>query len=236
MDIEKYRSISLLGIVYSRIKDDILKGKYKPGERLVVKKISQELGVSHTPINESLNRLVIEGYVEFIPRKGMKVREIDLEEIKDTYEIRKMIELYCAEYTILKAKEDSAYIDEIKGFSNMISSGCYKDAYQDQFNAFFENESQFHLKQVSACNNNKLISLYENLKANTMFYNKIVCSDMLLTEARYNESISEHSSIVEAIVKYDIDLLKSCLSAHIENAIGYIIDSSKLTSERAGGN
>ena len=226
MDIKKYQSISLLGIVYSQIKDDILRGKYKPGERLIVSKISQDLEVSHTPINESLNRLVTEGYVEFVPRKGMKVREIGIEEIKETYEIRRMFELYCADYTIEKAKKNAAFIDEIKLYADAMGQGGYQSACDDQLNTFFENETQFHLKQVSACENKKLINMYESLKANTMFYNKIICDHMLLTETRYNNSIKEHSNIVKAIEMYDVELLKEHLSTHIRNSIDYVVSFS----------
>ena len=232
MDLEKFRSLSLLDVVYSRVKDDILTGKYKPGERLIVKKMSEDLGVSHTPINESLNRLVTEGYVEFVPRKGMKVREIDVKEIAETYEIRLMIEIFCAEDTIARAREDSAYVEELRRLADAMSEGGYARACEDGFAAFFENEAQFHRLQVSACKNKKMIGLYENLKANTMFYNRMVLSHMILTEARYIASVREHAGIVYAIIQSSTDLLKAGLCEHIRNTIDYTTDPSG--NSRAG--
>ena len=126
MDLESFKSLSLLDMVYLRIKEDILSGRYAAGERMVVSRLSEQLGVSHTPINEALNRLVMEGYVEFIPRKGMKVRELDMTEIAETYEIRKMVELYSADKVIARAKADPAFLPEIRRLERMVAEGGYE--------------------------------------------------------------------------------------------------------------
>jgi DNA-binding GntR family transcriptional regulator len=227
MDIEKYKSMSLLDIVYSQIKDDILKGKYKPGERLIISKISQDLGVSHTPINESLNRLVMEGYVDFIPRKGMKVREIDIDEIMETYEIRKMCELFYADKMIERAKEDKAFIKEVKVYAAAMANAGFKGVMEDKSNIFFENETNFHLALMSCCNNNKLYNIYINLKANSMFFYKLIFADMLYTEKRYEETLGEHMNIIHALEALDLKMLHEALQTHTQNSIDFICYSSK---------
>jgi DNA-binding GntR family transcriptional regulator len=227
MDIQKFKSMSLLDIVYSQIKDDILKGKYKPGERLIISKISQDLGVSHTPINEALNRLMMEGYVDFIPRKGMKVREIDTDEIIETYEIRKMCELFYAEKMIERAKEEKSFVQEIKVFAHAMANIGFQGVVGEKSNIFFENESNFHLTLMSSCNNNKLFNIYTNLKANSMFFYKIIFDDMLYTEERYKETLNEHMDIVNALEKHDIKMLQDALRAHTQNSIDFICYSSE---------
>ena len=56
--IEEYVSCSLVDVVTDRIRSNIFSGKYLPGMKLVVREISEELGVSHTPVKDALNRLV----------------------------------------------------------------------------------------------------------------------------------------------------------------------------------
>ena len=107
-----------------------------------------------------------------------------------------------------------------------MAEGGYAHARHDNFDNFFASETLFHLAQVSACENKKLISLYKNLKANSMFYYKIVCDHMVWTQERYDESIVEHNAIVHAIESFELKLLKESLKKHTENSISFIYESS----------
>lgn len=228
MDLESYKSLSLLDMVYTRIKEDILAGNYLAGERLVISRISDQLGVSHTPINEALNRLVMEGYVEFMPRKGMKVRELDMNEIAETYEVRKMCELYCAEKVIARTKSDPGYLPEIRRLESAVAEGGYEKAASDNFHSFFACEGKFHQFQVQACGNQKLYQMYQNLKANGVFYYKMISDQQLLSEDRYHQSIAEHAEIVRSIESGHVELLKSTLAAHLQRSIEYLYATSAL--------
>ena len=70
LNLEQYVSVSLVDVVTEKIRSNIYSGKYLPGQRLVVREISEELGVSHTPVKDALNRLVSEGYVVALPRRS----------------------------------------------------------------------------------------------------------------------------------------------------------------------
>lgn len=228
MDLESYKNLSLLDMVYARIKEDILAGNYKAGERLVISKISDHLGISHTPINEALNRLVMEGYVEFMPRKGMKVRELNMNEITETYEVRKMCELYCADKVVALAKSDQGYLTEIRRLEEAVAEGGYEKAVSDNFQSFFANEGKFHQYQVQACGNQKLFQMYQNLKANGVFYYKIISDQQLLSEERYHQSIAEHAEIVRSIASGSGQQLKSAMEVHLHHSIEYLYATSAL--------
>ena len=62
--------LPLRDVVFNTIKDGILTGRLKPGERLLENQLAEELGVSRTPIREALRMLEIENLVDLIPRKG----------------------------------------------------------------------------------------------------------------------------------------------------------------------
>lgn len=221
MDIEKYRNLSLLDLVYTNIKDSILSGKYAPGQRLVVSELSKELGVSHTPINESLNRLVAEGYVEFMPRRGMKVKELELEEILEVMEVRNMFEMYCAPKIIGKAESEPAYLETLEEYVGLMCNAGYETVNKD-YKAFFDIETKFHLALVEASNNKKLVQMYSNLKANSFFYYKIVCGNMIFTPERYKSACDEHREIVEAVKFGDPDSLIKAINKHMQNTMEYL--------------
>lgn len=68
--MEEYQDHSLGSRVFQRIRDDILKGKYKEHDELRENTIGKELGVSRTPVREALRQLELEGLVSIIPNKG----------------------------------------------------------------------------------------------------------------------------------------------------------------------
>src|SRR5664279_3198270 len=89
-------SHSLTARVFQILQNDIINGVYEVGESLVETKLSQELGVSRTPIREAIRQLELEGLVQSIPNKGVFVKGVSSQDIKDIYTIRKMI---CLLYT-----------------------------------------------------------------------------------------------------------------------------------------
>ena len=79
-------------IVYQRLRSAIIGGQLEQGERLVETLISENMGVSRTPVREAFRQLEIEGLAENIPRKGTIVKGISKKDIIEIYEIREMLE------------------------------------------------------------------------------------------------------------------------------------------------
>ena len=78
--------------VTDRIRSAILSGDYAPGARLHEVRLSENLGVSRTPIRSALQSLASEGLLEYTPNRGYSVRQFRTSEIVDAYEIRAMLE------------------------------------------------------------------------------------------------------------------------------------------------
>jgi len=79
---------------YDAIKDAILRNRLRPGVRLTHRELAERLGVSRTPVRESLERLRQEGYVERIPNRGYFVAEMDAREVVQLYETREALETF----------------------------------------------------------------------------------------------------------------------------------------------
>ena len=85
-------SNSLRNRIFNHIQSDILNGAYEPGESLTETRLSEELGVSRTPVREALRQLELEGLVQSIPNKGVFVKGVSAQDINDIYTIRMLIE------------------------------------------------------------------------------------------------------------------------------------------------
>jgi len=82
--------------IYEKIKEEILKGKIKNGERLIEVKLSDKYGVSRTPIREAIKRLEKDGLVTWVPNRGANVRFFSVEDITSAYNLKAVIESYAA--------------------------------------------------------------------------------------------------------------------------------------------
>ncbi|MFI5429305.1 GntR family transcriptional regulator [Aeromicrobium sp. UC242_57] len=87
----------LAGTVYTHIKARILTGQARPGQVIAAHQIAQEMNVSRTPAHDALKRLVAEGYLVAQPRIGYTVTPINLDEVRDLFQIRIRLECLAAE-------------------------------------------------------------------------------------------------------------------------------------------
>ena len=80
--------LPLRDVVFNTLRQAILRGELKPGERLMEIQLANKLGVSRTPIREAIRKLELEGLVLMIPRKGAEVADISEKSMKDVLEVR----------------------------------------------------------------------------------------------------------------------------------------------------
>ena len=92
--------------VYAVLREDILTGRLKPGQRLVRSAVAKRLGVSTIPVIEALYMLEIDGYVENRPLAGCRVRTLTLDEIDDDLILREALECQAARLCAENAAPD----------------------------------------------------------------------------------------------------------------------------------
>lgn len=89
--------LPLRDVVFNTLRQEILTGKLKPGERLMEIHLANKLGVSRTPIREAIRKLELEGLVIMIPRRGAEVAQITLKNLKDVMEVRRALDVLAIE-------------------------------------------------------------------------------------------------------------------------------------------
>lgn len=208
----EHKTISLADQVFEHLERDILSGKYSRGEILTESRLSAELGVSRTPIRESLRRLEQEHLIEETG-KGSMVIGITEKDLEDIYLIRIQLEGMVAS---LAAKN---YKDEEK-------LARLKEALDLQ--EFYLNKKD--ADQIKHMDNRFHNMLYE-LSGSMVFYDTLLPLHKKVqkyrkasveSNSRAAESVEEHRKIYEAVAAGDCELAAKYASLHAENAFNHI--------------
>ena len=199
--------------VYEIIKDKIIWHKIKMGERVIDKKLAEELGVSRSMVRQVLTIFVKEELLIMVPRNGFYVREITEKEIEGIYNIRKILEAYATELAVPKINSrDIAEVEEV-------FKKAKTDIEKEKVKSFIETDAKLHKLLINNCGNEylkKTINGYNNRYA---FYRVV---DLSRVE-RAKESYFEHYEIFEAVKKKNVKLSAELMTKHIENAKNIIL-------------
>ena len=136
---------SLRGMVFTKIREDILSGKYTENEELKEISIGQELGVSRTPVREALRQLELEGLVKIIPNKGAYVAGISNKDVHDIYMIRSYLEGLCARWACENITQEQ--IDAIEEVIYLSEFHVKKQ----HFEQIVELDTKFHELLYASC-------------------------------------------------------------------------------------
>lgn len=201
--------------IASLIRDSILKGQLKPGERLMEVDVASSLGISRTPLREAFLQLESEGFVKVIPRKGAIVSETSPNDAEETYEIKGALEALAAKLATNKiTKEKIEELTQLNEKMRKISQSKQKD-----YSEFLKLNSAFHRIINESSGNQKLIKMIENLRYQTFRYNFIFLS--LISHLK--ESVNEHEKIINALKKKNSELVEKLVQKHNENAKNLLV-------------
>jgi DNA-binding GntR family transcriptional regulator len=103
--LAKIKKIPLREQIINAIRDAIIEGKFKPGEKISEQELSEQLGVSRTPIREAIQILQQQGLVKIVPKSGTYVTNVEAEELKDSLSIRIAIEELALRQAIERSSE-----------------------------------------------------------------------------------------------------------------------------------
>ena len=123
--LEMNEYLPLRDVVFQTLRQAILKGELKPGERLMEIQLAQKLGVSRTPVREALRKLELEGLVIMIPRRGAIVADITIQDLNDVLEVRIVLENMAIEKACARMTEED--IEKYLGISVLAKVPDRKD-------------------------------------------------------------------------------------------------------------
>ena len=201
--------LSLGEQIYQTLKERIVNNQYMPGTVLQIDKLAEELGVSSTPIRETLFKLDGMGLVTMIRNKGAVVSEIDERMVRDIWQFRTLLETFTAKEALLHV--DSSNLQNLK---DKIS---YLIDYPNDFELYKETDVWLH--NMLNCSNNSLVKdALKNLNDHSRRIRYFAESTPFRSEIVVQVS-REHLRILEALSAQDAESVLIAVKTHLENAL-----------------
>ncbi|MCD8326490.1 MAG: GntR family transcriptional regulator [Lachnospiraceae bacterium] len=207
--------------VFNTLRQAILTGELKPGERLMEIHLANRLGVSRTPVREAIRMLELEGLVTMIPRRGAEVAQITEQSLKDVLEVRRCLDALCAELACDRISPEQ--LDRLKAacsdFEKAVKTGDAREIAQK--------DVVLHDVILEATGNRRLIQMVNNLAEQMYRYRFEYIKDYTM----HGRLIEEHRALYEAIRDKDKETARNTAMVHIDNQMTSI--ARQLNLDRA---
>lgn len=210
-------SNSLRKKVFYQLQNAILNGIYEPGESFTETKLSEELGVSRTPIREAIRQLELEGLVQSIPNKGAIVTGITAQDIEDIYTIRMLIEGLAARWAAEKITNGE--LEELKEAVDLEEFYTFKN----DSNHLLKFDSKFHEIIFRASKSKPLMHTLSTFH----HYVQRARVASFETPGRAQKVLEEHKAILQAIVDRDAERAEKLTTEHVRNASVNLINQRR---------
>lgn len=193
---------------YKEIRNRIYFNHIKPGDLIKEVDISEELGISRTPVREAIKMLASEDLVEVREGVGTFVKMLSFKNIKDIFEVRKALEVIAVKTAVNRITEsDLEKLEEnFKNISIQLEKG---ELSKEDFN---EVDMNVHELIFNRCDNNYAKGIFEEIKLKIKQYQYLSYESLNDT----SESISQHLEIIYLLRNKDIDKLVVTLNNHID--------------------
>ncbi|MFA6504689.1 MAG: GntR family transcriptional regulator [Treponemataceae bacterium] len=201
--------------VFEHIKDDILMGVMKPGDRLLYEKLAEKLNVSLTPVKEALLMLEQEGLVKTVPRKGAYVTQLTNRDVLEYTQIRLALECLAVDIFCEKKKDTSDF-----SILRQINRELELATKSKDTGECMKKDIKFHYAIVTLCDNKRLSDLINQLPLSN-FYGHMGTQQIMVERGKL--ILIEHSQIIEALAAKDATLTKALLKSNIlEPQVDYL--------------
>jgi len=179
---------SLREQIYQHLRDGMQTGKLAPGATLNLNEISQKLGISKTPLRDALIKLEAEGFVTILPRRGVMVKKLILEDVREFYDILGALEASVVLDVFHQITPD--HIRKMKHLNQAQRTALDEEDY----GRYYRLNLEFHGVFLDLCNNKTLMRLITPLKQRLYDFPR----------HRYNvewekRNCSEHDTFIELI-------------------------------------
>ncbi len=220
--ISKGSSQSLRDEAYEQIKHKIITCVFKPGEYLNEAWVSELIGIGRTPVRQAVDRLAQDGLLEVIPRKGVVVKPLGLDEIVQIIEARRINEAFCMRLAAERATE--ADLSEIED-TVLRTAKTKVDQNTEQMMLL---DREFHIALTRAAHNPVLAGILQNLHERSLrfWFVSLGAAD------HHHEVQNEHEAIYKALKNRDADKAEAAMIDHIDSFHRTITSSLERIGKR----
>ncbi|WP_326614267.1 GntR family transcriptional regulator [Streptomyces scopuliridis] len=207
-------TVEPLGAVRERVltalRQDIIAGRLRPGDRLVERELAERFEVSRVPVREAIRALVAEGFVLFETPRRTVVRRLTPTDVDELFELREALEVYAAGLAAERAGRDSlAELEEL--LDQAAAATRARDAER-----ITDINTRFHDRVLAMAGNSLLISVMEPVDGRLRRLTR--------QNEQWSELLDEHRALYEAIASGDRDRARASALAHVQANHRTILD------------
>jgi DNA-binding GntR family transcriptional regulator len=199
-------------IVYETLKKRIINHSLHPGEPLNESVLSKELKISKTPVREAFQQLEKEGFIESVPGRGAFVSKISIQDIRELFEIREILECQVIRRVALKSDPDK--VETIKRKFETENNGDKNSANQ------LKAGDRIHTFIFESFGNKRLLEYYNRLQEHITRMRLIFFTGV--HQERFDQSFKEHVEILDALMARDPPRAEKAIGDHLRNATEYL--------------
>lgn len=194
--------------VYSQLKSLILGFELYPGSRVTETELAARFGVSRTPVREALQRLQLEGYLTVRPKQGCFIREIDIEEIDEHYQVRIALEM-CAVELACTHMPDRALKELARQWDP-----AYQPGEEQDVETMAERDEGFHIALAEGSGNLVLADYLQRVNHSIHIIRRLDFTQNMRVDLTYKE----HHAICQHLIRRDVVAAQQALTQHIRRS------------------
>jgi len=202
-------------IVATKLREAIVLGELAPGSQLVEMQLASQLGVSRGPLREAMQRLVQEGLLRSEKNRGLFVVELDDEDVRDLYVVRKAIDQAAASLLLAKDTASSAAVKKLKPILAEMNDAAKRG---DRM-ALSTADMQFHEVFVEAAGSPRLIRMARTFLTET----RLCITTLGQTYGSLTRVATEHTAILRALKDGNEAKLMAAIQAHMDDALDRLV-------------
>lgn len=199
---------------YDLIKRAILVCDMAPGEELRELGLVETTGLSRGAVRGALGRLVTDGLVDLRPRKGYRVTSLDLADVREVFEMRRLLEPYAVELAAQRAPQDA-----VKALHDL-AHATYDPADRRSYERYVVDNREFHVRIAEAAGNRRLAQALRTLLEDMQRLIFLSLGTREGTNERH-----EHHDLYDAILVGDTDRARALCENQIEAARRRVVDA-----------
>jgi DNA-binding GntR family transcriptional regulator len=186
----------------------IQRGALEPGQRISIDYLADMFGISRTPVREAVQRLELEGLVEVIPRIGVLVRSITLDEARDVYLLKAAIEPLAARWAAERAPVIAA------GVLGSILENMEEAVKDEDVIRYADLVEQFHQALIEAAGSPALVGMWSVISGRVHQLRML----NLMQQGRLEASLQQHRAVRAAVASSDGDAAGAAMTDHMNDA------------------
>jgi DNA-binding GntR family transcriptional regulator len=203
----KKKASALSTEVFAALKERIIHWEYPPAHRFTEEELCEEFGVSRSPVREALQMLVENGLVTKEAYRGYTVRQPDLEEIHDLYDVRLALEFFVVETLALNGMPEADWQQQRNAWQNILEHLPQSTA------DFAVADETFHEELAAQTGNRALVQYLRNIDERLHF----VRTNDITTPERLAETCQQHLEILNCIKAGEVGQAREAIRQNIEN-------------------